>query len=85
MELTMKELMKYIAQALVDYPDEVEVTEVEGFNTSVMKLKVAKSDLGKIIGKRGRTVTSMRTILNAGSRKMKKNVVLEECVVRLAE
>ena len=73
----MKQLINYIAQALVDNPDEVEVSEVEGNQTSVLELKVAKEDLGKVIGKQGRTARAMRTILSAASAKVKKRTVLE--------
>jgi predicted RNA-binding protein YlqC (UPF0109 family) len=73
----MKDLIKHIAQALVDKPDEVAVTEVEGNQTSVLELKVAKEDLGKIIGKQGRTARAIRTILSAASAKLKKRTVLE--------
>ena len=73
----MKDLINYIAQALVDHPEEVSVTEVEGNQTSVLELKVAKEDLGKVIGKQGRTARAMRTILNAASAKIKKRTVLE--------
>ena len=73
----MKDLIKYIAQALVDYPDQVSVNEVVGNQTSVLELKVAKEDLGKIIGKQGRTARAMRTILSAASAKIKKRTVLE--------
>jgi predicted RNA-binding protein YlqC (UPF0109 family) len=73
----MKELIKYIAQALVDHPEVVEVSEVEGNQTSVLELKVAKEDLGKVIGKQGRTARAMRTILSAASAKIKKRTVLE--------
>lgn len=73
----MKELVKYIAQALVDNPDQVMVSEVEGNQTSVLELKVAKEDLGKVIGKQGRTARAMRTILSAASAKVKKRSVLE--------
>ncbi len=73
----MKELIKYIAQALVDHPDQVSVAEVEGNQTSVLELKVAKEDLGKVIGKQGRTARAMRTILSAASAKVKKRSVLE--------
>ena len=73
----MKDLIKYIAQALVDYPEQVTVTEVVGSQTSVLELKVAKEDLGKIIGKQGRTARAMRTILSAASAKIKKRTVLE--------
>jgi len=73
----MKDLIKYIAQALVDYPEQVSVAEVEGNQTSVLELKVAKEDLGKVIGKQGRTARAMRTILSASSAKLKKRTVLE--------
>jgi len=73
----MKELIQFIAGALVDKPDQVEVTEVEGERTSVLELKVAKEDLGKIIGKQGRTARALRTILAAASAKINKRVVLE--------
>ncbi len=73
----MKELIEHIAKALVDNPDAVEVNEVEGQQTSVIELKVAKEDLGKIIGKQGRTARAMRTILSAASTKLKKRAVLE--------
>jgi predicted RNA-binding protein YlqC (UPF0109 family) len=74
---TMKDLIGYIAQALVDHPEQVSVTEVEGDQTTVLELKVAKEDIGKVIGKQGRTARSMRTILNAASAKIKKRTVLE--------
>lgn len=73
----MKDLITYIARALVDNPDEVSITEVEGNQTSVLELKVAKEDLGKVIGKQGRTARAMRTILSAASAKVKKRTVLE--------
>jgi len=73
----MKELVKYIAKALVDHPEQVEVNEIEGEQTSVIELKVAKDDLGKVIGKQGRTARAMRTILSAASTKIKKRSVLE--------
>ncbi len=73
----MKDLIKYIAQALVDNPDVVEVSEVLGEQTSVIELRVAKEDLGKVIGKGGKTAKAMRTILSAASAKMKKRAVLE--------
>jgi len=73
----LKDLVEYIAKSLVDNPDEVVVTEVEGEQTSVLELKVAKEDLGKVIGKQGRTARAMRTILGAASTKAKKRSVLE--------
>ena len=75
--MEMKELITYIAKALVDKPEEVSVTEIEGEQTSVIELKVAKEDLGKIIGKQGRTARAMRTILSAASTKINKRSVLE--------
>ena len=73
----MKDLIEYIAKALVDNPDNVSVTELEGKQTSVIELRVAKEDLGKVIGKQGRTARAMRTILGAASTKLKKRSVLE--------
>ncbi len=73
----MKALIEYLAKALVDNPDEVQVSEVSGDQTSVLELKVAKEDLGKVIGKQGRSARAMRTILNAATTKMKKRTVLE--------
>ncbi len=73
----MKDLVRFIAQALVDNPDDVAVNEIEGEQTSVIELRVAKDDLGKIIGKHGRTAQSIRTILSAASAKHKKRAVLE--------
>ena len=75
--MEMTDLISYIAKALVDSPEAVEVSEVEGEQTSVIELKVAKEDLGKVIGKQGRTARAMRTILNAASTKIKKRAVLE--------
>lgn len=73
----MKDLIAYIAKALVDKPEDVVVTEIEGEQTSVIELKVAKEDLGKVIGKQGRTARAMRTILSASSTKINKRSVLE--------
>lgn len=72
-----KDLISYIAQSLVDHPEQVSVSEVEGTQTSVLELKVAKSDLGKVIGKQGRTARALRTILSAASAKEHKRAVLE--------
>ena len=74
---SMKDLIHYLAQALVDHPEKVTVTELEGSQTTVLELKVAKEDIGKVIGKQGRTARAMRTILNAASAKMEKRAVLE--------
>lgn len=73
----MKALIEYIAKSLVDHPEEVQVSEVEGEQTSVLELRVSKEDLGKVIGKQGRTARAMRTILSAASTKSKKRTVLE--------
>jgi hypothetical protein len=73
----MKELIKYIAQSLVDDPEQVTVEEIEGNHSSVLELKVAKEDMGKVIGKKGKTAQAMRLILSAASAKIKKRAVLE--------
>lgn len=73
----LREMIEFIAKALVDQPDQVRVTEVEGEQTSVIELKVAKEDLGKVIGKQGRTARAMRTLLGAASTKARKRSVLE--------
>jgi hypothetical protein len=73
----MKDLIKFMAQALVDHPEQVEVAEVAGEQTSVIELRVAKEDLGKVIGKQGRTAKAMRTILSAASAKLRKRTVME--------
>jgi predicted RNA-binding protein YlqC (UPF0109 family) len=73
----LQDLITYISKALVDIPEEVKVTEIVGEQTTVIELKVDKSDLGKVIGKQGRTARSLRTILNAASTKLKKRSVLE--------
>lgn len=73
----LKDLVVFMAQSLVDFPEQVEVTEMVGEQTTVFELKVAKEDLGKIIGKQGRTARSLRTILNAASTKLRKRSVLE--------
>lgn len=73
----MKELVELIATALVDHPDDVKVKEIEGHQATVVELRVADGDLGKIIGKQGRTARAIRTILNASGIKLKKRFVLE--------
>ena len=75
--VAVKELIEVMAKALVDHPDQVHVNEVSGQQTSVIELRTAKEDLGKIIGKQGRNVQAMRTILHAASTKLKKRAVLE--------
>ena len=73
----LQELISYISKSLVDLPDQVEVNEIVGEQTTVIELKVDKSDLGKVIGKQGRTARALRTILNAASTKLKMRSVLE--------
>ena len=74
---SLKEVVETVVKALVDYPDQVEVREVEGEATTVIELRVAHEDLGKVIGKQGRTARAMRTILRAAGMKLKKRFVLE--------
>ncbi|MEM6991763.1 MAG: KH domain-containing protein [Myxococcota bacterium] len=74
---SLKELIEYLAKALVDHPDQVEVAEIAGEQTVVLELRVAKEDLGKVIGKQGRTVKAMRAILSAASSKIRKRADLE--------
>ena len=74
---SLRDLVDFMARALVDHPDDVEVNEVVGEQTTVVELSVSKEDLGKVIGKQGRTAKSMRTILNAASTKLQKRSVLE--------
>ncbi|HEY1268322.1 MAG TPA: KH domain-containing protein [Candidatus Binatia bacterium] len=73
----MKDLVQYLAKALVSNPEAVEVKETQGDTASVVELRVAKEDLGRIIGKQGRTAKSIRTILNAAASKANRKVVLE--------
>ena len=73
----MKDLVESIAKALVDNPDMVHVSEVQGEKTTVMELRVAPEDLGKVIGKEGRIARAMRTIISAASTKINKRSVLE--------
>jgi hypothetical protein len=73
----MQDLILRISRALVDQPDQVSVKEINGHSTCVFELKVAKADVGKIIGRQGRTAHSIRTIMNAAAAKTKKRVVLE--------
>jgi predicted RNA-binding protein YlqC (UPF0109 family) len=76
-EATVKELIEMIAKALVDSPDEVSVRAIEGEQSTVLELRVAPSDLGKVIGKQGRTARSIRTILGAAGMKLKRRFTLE--------
>ncbi len=75
--MQQKELVEFIAKSLVDSPEQVEVRESEGEQGPVLELSVSKEDLGKIIGKQGRTARAIRTLLGAVSAKTKKRVVLE--------
>jgi len=73
----MKELIEMIAKVLVDNPDEVSVNEAEGEHTTILELRVAQSDIGKIIGKQGHTVLAIRTLLGAAGMKLRKRFVLD--------
>jgi uncharacterized protein len=73
----MKELLETIAQALVDYPDEVRVNEIEQDNTLILELKVSKDDMGKVIGKQGRIAKAIRTVVKAAAVKENIRVVVE--------
>jgi predicted RNA-binding protein YlqC (UPF0109 family) len=73
----MKELIEMIAKALVDNPDQVAVRAIEGEQSTVLELRVAANDLGKVIGKQGRTARSIRTILGAAGMKLKRRISLE--------
>ncbi len=75
--ISLKELIEFIARSLVDTPDEVHVDEITGEQTVVLELRVAKDDLGKVIGKQGRTVKAMRSILSAAASKLRKRADLE--------
>ncbi len=73
----MKELLEYVAKALVDHPDDVDVTVIEGENTKVLELRVHQDDMGQVIGKQGRTAKAMRTLLSAAATKLDIRAVLE--------
>ncbi|MCY3826825.1 MAG: KH domain-containing protein [Candidatus Dadabacteria bacterium] len=73
----LKEFVEFMAKSIVDNPEEVQVTEVAGEKTTVIELRVASEDLGKVIGKQGRTAKAIRSILSASAAKMKKRAVLE--------
>jgi uncharacterized protein len=75
--ISLKELIEFIARSLVDKPDDVHVDEISGEQTVVLELRVAKEDLGKVIGKQGRTVKAMRSILSAAASKLRKRADLE--------
>jgi predicted RNA-binding protein YlqC (UPF0109 family) len=73
----MKELALKIVRSLVDHPDQVEVTEIEGSQSIVLEIAVAKEDIGKIIGKQGKTAMALRTIISAAAGKQRKHIILE--------
>ncbi|MBN2516091.1 MAG: KH domain-containing protein [Deltaproteobacteria bacterium] len=73
----MKKLVMYMAQAMVDYPDKVKVNEVNGGQTSILELRVAREDIGKVIGKEGKNARAMRTIVSAAASKLHKRTIIE--------
>ncbi|NMB41591.1 MAG: KH domain-containing protein [Firmicutes bacterium] len=73
----MKELVEYIAKALVDFPEQVDVTQVEGERSVILELKVASEDMGKVIGRQGRIAKAIRTVVNAAAVKENKRVMVE--------
>ncbi len=73
----MKELLEYVAKALVDHPDDVDVTVIEGEKTKVLELRVHQNDMGQVIGKQGRTAKAIRTLLSAAATKLDIRAVLE--------
>lgn len=73
---SMKSLIEYIAKSLVDHAEKVEINEISGTQTNIIELRVAKEDVGKVIGKSGRTADAIRTILNCGSAKLNKRYIL---------
>jgi len=75
--IQVKELVEVIAKALAEYPEEIKVTEIVGHQISVIELRAAKVDLGKIIGKEGRNAHALRTLVNAAATKLRKRAVLE--------
>jgi len=75
--MDMKELVEYVAKSLVDLDEKVEVTEITGSQTNVIELKVAKEDIGKVIGRQGRTADAIRTILNCAAAKVSKRYILQ--------
>ena len=77
MAASMRDLVEAMARALVDHPEHVQVSEIEGEQTAVIELRVAQDDLGRVIGKAGRTANAMRTILTAAAVKARKRAVLE--------
>jgi len=76
-DVNMKSLVEYIAKALVDDLGSVEITEIEGNQTNIIELKVAKEDIGKVIGRQGRTADAIRTILNCAAAKLSRRYILQ--------
>ena len=76
-ELSMKELVQYIAEALVDETTRIDINEIQGNQTNIIELKVAKEDIGKVIGRQGRTADAIRTILNCAAAKLSKRYILQ--------
>ena len=76
-DVSMKALVEYIAKALVDVVDRIEITEITGNQTNIIELKVAKEDIGKVIGRQGRTADAIRTILNCAAAKLSKRYILQ--------
>lgn len=76
-EVTMKELVFFVAKALVDHVDQIEISEIAGNQTNIIELKVAKEDIGKVIGRQGRTADAIRTILNCAAAKLSKRYILQ--------
>jgi len=75
--MTIKDLLEYIIKAMVDNPEQVEISEIEGQHSTILELKVAKSDMGKVIGKKGRNAEAVRAILMAASGKTRRRITLE--------
>jgi predicted RNA-binding protein YlqC (UPF0109 family) len=76
-DIQVKDLVEVIAKSLAEYPEEIQVREINGQQISVIELRAAKADLGKIIGKEGRNAHALRTIINAAATKLRKRAVLE--------
>ena len=76
-DVSMKELVEFIARALVDEVDRIEINEITGNQTNIIELKVAKEDIGKVIGRQGRTADAIRTILNCAAAKLSKRYILQ--------
>lgn len=76
-DVSMKDLVEYIAKSLVDEVDRIEISEITGNQTNIIELKVAKEDIGKVIGRQGRTADAIRTILNCAAAKHSKRYILQ--------